>query len=239
RGLQARVLLPLRVTPVREDLAELARRHVDVLERVDGAHEVGDLVPLRLVEVEAQRARPRVVELGPGVEGDDAFKRAHYVVVEEWRGLRRFHHRGRIEGAVPERAVAIVGSPEAAVLRKGLNAAGGMFYVFVVRIDVAVPTERVQGARIAMAARARATGVDWVTSAVDEERFAGFDIRVPERGLGQVEVAVPAQRQLERFHRVQLPRRGGPEIGAFAAGQAFGEIRRHRADRALAQRACP
>src|SRR5947208_6449144 len=191
-----------------------------------------------LVEVEAQRARPRVVELGPGVEGDDAFERAHYVVVEEWRGLRRLHHRGRIEGAVPERAVAIVGSPEATVLRKGLDAAGGMFYVFDVRVDVAVPTERVQGARIAMAARARATGVDWVTAAVDEERFAGFDVRVPERDLGQVEVAVAAQRQLERFHRVQLPRPPQPEIGAFDALQTLAERLGHGADRELAQRAC-
>src|SRR5207248_7571174 len=97
-------------------------------------------------------------------------------------------------------------------LRKGLDAAGGMFYVFDVRVDVAVPTERVQGARIAMAARARATGVDWVTAAVDEERFAGFDVRVPERGLGRVEVSVPAQRQLERFHRVQLPPRRQPDM---------------------------
>src|SRR5207244_4778216 len=106
--------------------------------------------------------------------------RAHYVVVEERRGLRRLHHRGRIEGAVPERAVAIVGSPEAAVLRIGLDAAGGMRHVFDVRVDVAVPTARVQVARIAMAARPRATGVDCVTAAVDDARSAWFDVRVPE-----------------------------------------------------------
>src|SRR5438874_8902246 len=93
-----------------------------------------------LVEVEAQRARPRIVELGPGVEGEDAFERAHYVVVEERRGLRRLHHRGRIEGAVPERAVPIVGSTEASVLREILDLAGGMRHVFDVSVDVAVPT---------------------------------------------------------------------------------------------------
>src|SRR5438445_11916455 len=93
------------------------------------AHEVGDLLPLRLAEVEARRAKPRVVELGPGVERDDAFERPHDVVVEERSGFRRLNHRGRIEGAVPEGAVSIVGSPEGAILRKGLGVAGGMRYV--------------------------------------------------------------------------------------------------------------
>src|SRR5439155_23855281 len=62
RSLQARVLLPSRVSPVGEALPELARGHVDVLERVDRPQAVGDLLLLRLIEVEYEHGQPRAVE---------------------------------------------------------------------------------------------------------------------------------------------------------------------------------
>ena len=53
-----RVSCSLRGLPsVREDFLELAPGHVDVLERVHAAHEVGDLVDLRLIEAEACSGR--------------------------------------------------------------------------------------------------------------------------------------------------------------------------------------
>src|SRR2546430_16755525 len=91
--------------------------------------------------------------------------------VEERRGIRRFHHGGRIEGAVPERTVSIVGPPEGAVLRKDLGVAGGMRDVLDIRVEVLVPTGRGQGACIGMAECALAACVDWVVAAVDEEQI--------------------------------------------------------------------
>src|SRR6185503_4255965 len=94
-----------------------------------------------------------------------------------------------------------------AVLRKVrivLAVAPEMRHAFDIGVEVAVLKVGDPRSRICMTKPT--TGSAGVRSAgpADEERFAGVDVRVRERDIGQGEVRCPTERQLKGFHGIQL-----------------------------------